>query len=51
MFEVAAMIGKIEKFFDQEVQAEDFWELPAHYYELYLPRNDEKNGLPLTQKN
>ncbi len=37
MFEVAAMIGKIGNFFDQEVHAEDFWELPAHYYELLSP--------------
>lgn len=34
IFEVAAMIGKIEKFFDHEVHAEDFLELPADYYEL-----------------
>lgn len=34
IFEVAMMIGKIEKIFDHEVQSEDFWELTADHYEL-----------------
>jgi len=37
IFEVAAMIGKIEKFFDHEVLSEDCWALPADYYELLSP--------------
>jgi hypothetical protein len=34
IFVVGAMIGKLEKFFDHEVQPEDFWTLPADCYQM-----------------
>jgi hypothetical protein len=41
IFEVAAMIGKIEKFFDQEVLPEDFLALPVDYYKLLSPEEQQ----------
>ena len=51
IFEVGAMIGKLEKFFDHEVQPEDFWTLPADCYEMLTPKSSKSSGLPLIRIN
>ncbi len=42
IFEVGAMIGKLEKIFDHEVQAEDFWTLPADCYQMLTPEERQE---------
>ena len=42
IFEVGAMIGKLEKFFDHEVQREDFWMLPTDCYQMLTPEERQE---------
>ncbi len=42
IFEVGVMIGKLEKFFDHEVQPEDFWVLSADCYNMLTPEERQE---------
>ena len=49
IFEVGAMIGKLEKFFDHEVQPEDFWTLPADCYEMLTPEERQEQWFTINR--